>query len=129
MGRTFVGFILAIAAALGACSIITGGVNIGATLLPTPQYIRSAEFDNQCGSLANIELTFESGESESNELLDGQQKLVEKMIDMGGWSAVDPITSMSVSIKGVATSITEPALGVEKRMYTINSNGTLTRNK
>lgn len=72
---------------------------------------------------------FKSGDFRYYELLDKETKTIENTIDRGGWSSVDPIVTAYVNTGGVAVALTgDPPKAVEARSYTINPDGTLTRN-
>lgn len=63
--------------------------------LPSPQYVSAITFENQSGKDVNIEVHFKSGHSEN--YTSGNQPLeVQRILDHGGYSSVDPIQSFNV---------------------------------
>lgn len=101
---------------------------IGGPGTTTPNYIRSATFNNTSGGEVALEVTFKSGNTEKYTIAAGGNQNVEKEIQKESHTEVDPITSFSATHDGKTSneSITD-ASGVENRSYNIGNHGAVTR--
>lgn len=127
MNKPLIILALSVLFAVGTSELTTGDSNSYSSRLPSPRYIRSAEFRNQATSTATVTLVFESSNSASYDIASGESRVIEKTLDNGLSQSVDPIVSISVSVDGGVASDNDAAQSVEVRKYTINAGASLTR--
>lgn len=101
---------------------------IGGPGTTTPNYIRSATFNNTSGGEVALEVTFKSGQTEKYTIAAKGNQVVEKDIQKESHTEVDPITGFSATHDGKTAneSITD-ASGVENRTYDIGAHGVATK--
>jgi hypothetical protein len=95
--------------------------------LPSPNYLRALFIENASGESATAKAQFESGNSQNYNIPDASEVKVERDVDKGGWTAVDPITNFTVKAAGKEVGLEEPPKGVEIRKYRILPGGELQR--
>lgn len=95
----------------------------GGCCLP-PSYVRAVNFHNSTGKDANIIVTFESGAKETLVCKESSDLHVEREIDQGSFTTVDPVLEFTVDHPSKETNIaSENIKGVEIRNYDIGENG------
>ena len=87
--------------------------------LPSPSYCRSATFQNKAGTAVKLIIHFESGETEEHDLTNGSSVKVERSINKGTWTAVDPIKRVEVTGLGQNYAFDVITQGVEVLTYVI----------
>ena len=94
----------------------------------TPNYVRSATFNNTSSGEVTLNVTFQSGNSQSYTIAAGANQVVERDIQNESHTEVDPITGFSATEGGhTANADFSAANGVENRTYNIAANGVATQ--
>eukprot|EP00927_Polykrikos_kofoidii_P016480 TRINITY_DN1746_c0_g1_i1.p1 TRINITY_DN1746_c0_g1~~TRINITY_DN1746_c0_g1_i1.p1 ORF type:complete len:108 (+),score=22.24 TRINITY_DN1746_c0_g1_i1:70-393(+) len=88
--------------------------------LRPPQYLRKAKFVNGTGRTVVVKVSFGSNAEEDYVIEDGASAEVERSVDHGAWSAVDPIKTIVVDADGSAFPIDVSVGGVEIHEYTLH---------
>ena len=69
----------------------------GQTELPTPNYLKAATFHNKAGVEVKLLVYFDSGATDEHDMVNGSSVKVERTIDKGTWTAVDPIKRVELT--------------------------------
>ncbi len=88
-----------------------------------PKYIRALHVTNSTNGPVTLNVKYQSGQEEIIELAPNKTQTVEKDINMGSWTAVDPITAVTANYGNLERALTLDAQGVEVRTYTIVEEG------
>jgi len=72
-----------------------------------PKYIRAINFNNDGVNNVTVTATFQSGVIETFQIAQIGTTTIEKDIDQGGWTSVDPIVTFSVNVNGKVSSFGE----------------------
>lgn len=101
---------------------------IGGEGTTTPNYVRSATFNNTSAGEVTLNVTFQSGHSETYTVAAGANQVVERDVPNGDATNVDPITGFSATEGGhTANADWAAANGVEARTYNIAAQGVATQ--
>jgi hypothetical protein len=97
--------------------------------LVSPNYVRSATFNNTTDAEVTVAATFQSGHTQSYAVAAGASQVVERDFVAEGseHTSVDPLTGFAVTVGGnTANGDFAGANGVEVRTYNIGANGVTT---
>ena len=101
---------------------------LGGPGVTTPNYVRSATFNNTTEGEVTLAVTFQSGHTENYTIPAGGSKTVERDVQRESHSEVDPITGFSATHDGkTSNESTTDASGVENRTYNIGAHGAVTK--
>jgi hypothetical protein len=92
-----------------------------------PQYVRAINFTNSSNGTIVVSCSHQSGEFTNIELSANATQTVEREIDHGSWTAVDPILSFSATGNNLAHQSVLAPQGVEiHNVNILDINGNLT---
>jgi hypothetical protein len=95
---------------------------LGTNCIP-PKYVRAIHITNSTKGQVILHVKFQSEFQETVELNQNEKKTVEKEINMGSWTAVDPISDVTVTYGNLQKELTLDPQGVEIRTYNIVEEG------
>ena len=86
-----------------------------------PNYVKAATFHNKAGMKVELLARFDSGAKEEYKVANGSSVKVERTIDKGSWTAVDPIKRVELlGADGQECAFDLVAQGVEIQTYVIS---------
>ena len=88
-----------------------------------PKYVRAIHVTNSIKGQVSLHVKFQSGVEETLEINQNETKTVEKETNMGSWTAVDPITSVTATYGNLQKALTLDPQGVEIRTYNVVEQG------
>merc|ERR1712183_1151766 len=101
------------------CAIMKTSMGMGMGMVP-PSYLRSAVFINNSNEPVTVRATFESGASEEHVVQAGGSKNVERDINQGSYSIVDPITAAVVeSANNGVSHVDVSTVGIQQLKFSI----------
>merc|ERR1712168_359220 len=111
--------------AVVVCAMKTS-MGMGVGMVP-PSYLRSAVFINNSNEPVTVKVTFESGEGEEHVVQAGGTENVERDINQGSYSIVDPITAAVVkSASNGVSHVDVSTVGIQQLKFNIGvQNGSL----
>lgn len=89
----------------------------------TPKYIRALNLNNKTSNTIQAKCKFQSGEEENYNINSNEQLKVEKNINKGSYTIVDPIVNLQISANNSAKELNFEPQGVEIHTYDISNNG------
>lgn len=103
-------------------------MSLGGPGTTTPNYVRSATFKNTAEGEVTLKVSFQSGHSEDYTIAAGASRTVERDVENGSHTEVDPITGFTATEGGkTANGDWAAANGVENRSYNIAAGGIATQ--
>ncbi len=88
-----------------------------------PKYVRAINFINASNDSVNLNIKFKSGVEVNIQLLQNENKKVEKDIDLGTFTNVDPIVSVRANHGNIHRELAFHPQGVEIHTYKILNEG------